>query len=238
MRVDNIYLYHDKRTAKTAAKREIALLSHAYTKAVEWGYIDKHPFKGEVVLKNNKPRDRYIEDWEIIECLSLDSAYNWDKTHVIQSYIKLKLLTGLRKTDLLSQHVKDIDDKGLMVTTSKTGKKIIFEWTEELGKAVEHAKSCRPVDISPFLFCNKRGKAYVNFDTGKTSGFDSIWQRFMKRVLLETKVKEKFTEHDLRAKVGSDMESLERAQQILTHSCVKTTNRVYRRKAEIIKPTK
>jgi hypothetical protein len=27
---------------KIAAHREIELLSHAYTKAVEWGYIDRH----------------------------------------------------------------------------------------------------------------------------------------------------------------------------------------------------
>jgi len=36
---------------KIAAHREVELLSHAFTKAVEWGCIDRHPFKGEVRLK-------------------------------------------------------------------------------------------------------------------------------------------------------------------------------------------
>jgi hypothetical protein len=37
-----------------------------------------------------------------------------------------------------------------------------------------------------------------------------MWQRFMARLLKETKIIERFTEHDLRGKVGSDAESLER----------------------------
>ena len=68
-----IYQYVDKRSIKrlnehgrlvggrVAALREIELLSHAFTKAVEWGYIARHPFKGEVRLKGSKPRDRYVE---------------------------------------------------------------------------------------------------------------------------------------------------------------------------------
>lgn len=47
------------------AKKEIALLSHAFTKAVEWGYVRTHPFKGQVRIQGSKPRERYIEDWEI-----------------------------------------------------------------------------------------------------------------------------------------------------------------------------
>jgi integrase len=59
-----------------------------------------------------------------------------------------------------------------------------------------------------------------------------MWQRFMDRVLAETKVRERFTEHDLRAKVGSDAVSLERARALLQHADSRTTERVYRRKPE------
>jgi hypothetical protein len=58
----HIYQYVDKRVAKVSAHREMALLSHAFTKAVEWGCIDRHPFKGEVRLGGEKPRTRYIEE--------------------------------------------------------------------------------------------------------------------------------------------------------------------------------
>ena len=39
-----------------------------------------------------------------------------------------------------------------------------------------------------------------------------MWGRFIDRVLAETKVTKRFTEHDLRAKAGSDAESLEKAR--------------------------
>lgn len=79
---------------------------------------------------------------------------------------------------------------------------------DERRDAVERAKRVRPA-LSPFLFCGRTGKGYIDEETGECHGFDSIWSRFMDRVLKETKVAERFTAHDLRAKVGSDAESLE-----------------------------
>jgi integrase len=55
-------------------------------------------------------------------------------------------------------------------------------------------------------------------------------------LLAETKITQRFTEHDLRGKVGSDAESLERARQLLGHADSKITERVYRRKPELIRP--
>jgi integrase len=63
-----------------------------------------------------------------------------------------------------------------------------------------------------------------------------MWQRFMTRLLKDTKITERFTEHDLRGKAGSDAETLERAQQLLGHADAKITKRVYRRKPEIVRP--
>jgi integrase len=58
----------------------------------------------------------------------------------------------------------------------------------------------------------------------------------MDRVLDETKVKERFTEHDIRAKAASDAETLEHAQKLLAHADSKITDRVYRRKPEKVRP--
>ncbi len=63
-----------------------------------------------------------------------------------------------------------------------------------------------------------------------------MWQRFMSRQLEGTKIVERYTEHDLRGKVGSDAESLERARQLLGHADSKITEREYRRKPEIMRP--
>ena len=67
--------------------------------------------------------------------------------------------------------------------------------------------------------------------------FDSIWQRFMRNALIKTKLKERFTEHDLRAKVASDIES-KHARRLLGHSNIEITERIYRRKANKVKPLK
>ena len=56
--------------------------------------------------------------------------------------------------------------------------------------------------------------------------------------MAETKVKEHFTEHDLRAKVASDADSLEHAKDLLSHSDSGITAKIYRRKATIMKPLK
>jgi len=61
-----------------------------------------------------------------------------------------------------------------------------------------------------------------------------MWQRFMDRVLSETKVTERFTEHDLRAKAGSDEGSLEKARALLQHADSRTTLRIYRRRPEVM----
>ena len=222
----------------TAARREVATLSHAFTKAVEWGDIGRHPFKKEVRLEGEKPRTRYIEDWEIVECLSLSPMRKRGSVGAIQGYIRLKLLTGLRRGDLLRLRVADCGADGIKITTNKTGKSIVYQWSEELKAAVEMAKAARPVDVSPYIFCTNRGKCYLNEATGEAQGWGSMWQRFMERVLTETKVTERFTEHDLRAKVGSDAESDERARQLLAHADVAMTKRAYRRKAEVVKPAR
>jgi integrase len=47
---------------------------------------------------------------------------------------------------------------------------------------------------------------------------------------------DRFTEHDLRARCGSDAESLARTQQLLGHADSKITERVYRRKPEVVRP--
>ena len=235
----HVYQYVDRRSAKVAAHREVEVLSHAFTKAVQWGLLRAHPFKGEVRLEGEKPRTRYVEDWELLEVLALPSRRKKGSAGMIQAYLRLKLLTGLRQRDLLLLTVSDLKDDGVHVTPSKTagttGKRLIYEWTPELRAAVDAALAIRPA-LSPFLFCNRFGAGFVNEAKGDAHDWNNMWQKFMARVLKETAVKERFTEHDLRAKVGSDAESLERARQLLAHSDSRMTERVYRRKPERIKP--
>ena len=228
-----VYQYIDKRGAKTEGKREIALLSHAYTKAVQWGYMNIHPFKGQLRLEGSKPRNRQIEDWEIEEALT-------QANKMIAAYIPLKILTGLRKADLLTLRMNDLKEDGIHVTPRKTAnstnKKIIITWTPTLRAAVDNAEKARP-KITAYLFCTREGKPYFDDSKGSSSGFNSIWQRFMKKVIDNTNVKERFTEHDLRAKTTDNID-LEHAQKLLAHSNPATTKKIYMRKPVKVAPSK
>lgn len=51
-----------------------------------------------------------------------------------------------------------------------------------------------------------------------------------------TKVTDCFHEHDLRAKVASDSDTLEKASERMSHSSTEITKRVYRRKAAKVQP--
>lgn len=154
----------------------------------------------------------------------------------IQAYIRLKSLTGMSRGDLLHlQPQQNFREVGIHCqrhkTRRKTGKHTIYEWDDTrdpdtgelipgaLRKAVNMALAARTAERSQFLFCNRRGECYVNEEIGEARGWRSMWQRFMARVLKETKVMESFTEHDLRAKVASDAETLEHARALLARRC-------------------
>lgn len=236
----HIYEYVSKRGKLTSAHRETELLSHALTWAVQWGYIKTHPFKGQVRFERAlqpKRKQRYIEDSEILAALSVPSRRRRGSVRMMQAYIRLKLVTGLRQTDLLQLRASDGKADGIHVTPSKTegstGRSQIFVWTAERRDAWTAALAARPKDIAPHVFCTNQGEGYFNEATGRASGFSSVWQRFMTRVVKETGIP-KFAERDLRAKVGSDAETLERARRILGHADVRTTKQFYRRKAEVV----
>jgi integrase len=230
--------YHNIRAEKSpiSANRDIEVLSHSFSKAIEWGVMrnEAHPIRGLNIKKANNPRDRYVEDWEI-------NAFQTVVSPFLQAYVELKILTGLSKSDLLSLTLDDLQGDGIHYqrkkTTGRGAKRKIILWTVDLVDAVTNVKNLhRPIQ-SNHLFCTRNGESYLK-DDDTTSGFDSIWQRAMKKALDLEVIKERFTEHDLRAKAGSDVETLQHAQVLLDHTTQAMTDRVYRRKPVSVMPGK
>ena len=237
--------------AVTAAHRELEVLCHAFTWAVMWGDLARHPIEEQLRFEGAlapQARDRYVENWELKEALSLKPLRKKGSVRMCQAYIRIKLRTGLRQTDLLLLRVVDCNEVGINVMASKTANstrvKQTFTWLDEEGNdtglraAVDDALAARPIDIGPWLFCTDEGGCYIDADTRKAHSFESVWHRFMDRVLKETKVTERFAERDLRAKVGSDLETIEQAQRLLGHADSRVTKKHYRRKPQIIRPAK
>lgn len=221
----------------TQANRHMETLSHALTKAVEWGVIKTHPMiHGGFKKLHIDVQRRLPEHWEIDEALSVAPP-------LIRAYVGLKRLTGLRQTDLLRLKREDWQEDGLHVTPSKTqrssGKRLIFGRDADLEAAVEaclalqvNAPGSRPRVAGQYFFCTRKGQPYT------PDGFASIWQRWMKRALHETRLEQKFTERSIRTYVGSWSESDQDAADRLGHSSTSTTRKHYRERATVVRPLK
>ena len=228
------YQYREVRKASgsSAVNRDLEVLSHLFSKAIEWGLIgnDKHPIRGLQIKLPTPARDRYVTDDEVARFMEICGDF-------LRCYLGIKLMTGLAKSDILSITMQSIQSDGIHYTRRKTegrgAKPKIISMTPELAEAIATARKIRPSGISSiYLFATKDGQPYIKED-GKTSGFDSIWQRKMaKAVALGI---ERFTEHDLRAKVASDT-TLDHAQKLMGHTSPGITERVYRRAPEVVFP--
>lgn len=247
MRPQVIYQYRDhigRSRSKKQANLDLEVLSHCFTKAIEWGLTSDHPMTNKRVVKFSLPgRDRYVEDWELQEWASVANAF-------LVAYVVLKGATGLRQQDLLRLQKKDITNAELSSVSLKTGKKMRFPIYTQDGMPTtvrqaldvveahyaEQNSSRRHPIISPWLFHNRKGECYYDLEKRSASGFQSVWQRSMKKALEETQLAQRFTEHDLRAKVGSDLDTDLQASELLAHSSAQLTRKYYRRKGQTVTP--
>ena len=182
-----------------------------------------------------------MEDWEIVECLALESRQKKGSVHAIHAYMRLKLMTGLARGDLLRLTAGSLKEDGIHVqrhkTAGSTGKRTIYEWTPELRAAMEIARQAGQ-RYRRSCSATVRGKGTSMRRPANATAGTACGGRFMDRVLAETKVSDRFTEHDLRAKCASDADSLEHARALLSHADARTTEAIYRRKPERVKPLK
>jgi integrase len=195
------------------------LLKHIFTKAVEWGAIDANPARD--VRKFSIPRRRrYVTDSEFEAVYAVAQP-------MVRVAMRLAVLTGLRRGDILSLTRTHLTDEGIRVETAKTGKVLVIQWSDELLGVVEKAKKLPP-HVRQHLVANTRGKPYT------ADGFSTQWDRTMAKAL-KNGLTERFHFHDLRAKSASD-DDLQTASNRLGHGNVSTTERYYRRAPEKVRP--
>ena len=217
--------YRDRRaaTAPTAANRELELLCHVCTMAVEWGAMPFHPLAGLRKVPR-PPRQRYVTDAEYAAVYQLAAP-------MIRCAMDLALLTGLRRGDLLALERRHMTEDGLEVRTSKTGAALLFTWTPALRQVVDDALR-QPPQVRQHILCNGKGRPYTR------NGFDSVWQRLMDRATdpdLEGRI-ERFQFRDLRRKSATDEPDELVASQRLGHTSTAITARVYRVGAKPVRP--
>lgn len=240
LRVRHGRQYLDRRSQKSPVRaiHEAKFLKKVMRQAVEWGYLDFDPLR-DWRLPGIKSRDRYVTDGEVDALMDEANA-------PIRACSQLVLLTGLRQIDVLSLPEPDLDAPYLTVTPTKTKKKtgltLDIEMTPALRAALGEALACRPV-VSPHLFCARTGSPYVQ-DGMINGSWHSMVQRLKRKMRSQGKMSgERYTQHDLRAKVGTDIinsKGLAEAGRLLGHAeGSDVTQRVYNRtKRRVVTPTK
>ena len=194
-------LYNKIRADKgpASARMTAGTLKHVMTMAAEWGAISTNPLLG-MRFQGAKASQRFLTRSEISSILSISPANRTQ--HVGLAFVKLALLTGLRRGDLLSLKVSDCTDDGIVVTPNKTsgssGVHGLFEWTPELREAVDYALGIKPSRIgdAPLIVTNQ-GKSYLD-ENMKANGFDSVSRRFIDATIKQGLVSQRWTMKDLR----------------------------------------
>lgn len=205
------------------AFKALATLSHVFTWAAEWGVIERNPCFG-VQRPPQARRTRYPTDDEF-------TAVYERCTPMHQIAMDLALLTGLRREDILQLDRDSVTDEGLLVNTRKTGKSLLFSWSENLRSVVNRGWAIQP-KVRRHLVCNRAGKKYT------PDGFSTIWRRARGKAMESGKLREPYRFNDIRAKSASDDDNIDRASHRLGHTSRQTTERYYIRKPKKVDPLK
>lgn len=231
--------YRDARTAKVRANREIALLSHVFTIAREWGMTEKaNPCAG---VRRNKetPRDFYA-----------DSAV-WDAVYVqaaqeLKDAMQLAYLTGQRPADVLKITVNDLSDDFLIVSQGKTQKRLRISLRFE-GMDTKLSMFIKDLMERRILSGIRNSRLITNTGGLRMSAqmlrnrWDEARMKAVKQAIGDNNPElaastRQFQFRDIRPKAASEIE-LEHASRLLGHSKEEITRKVYRRKGEIVRPT-
>ena len=218
-----------KGSGEMQANRHMAALKHVFTKSIEWGLRDNHPMhEGSFkMFPEAKTQMKVPSLEEIQESIKPENC----KNPMIRAYVKLKLQTGLRRTDLLGLTKSHVTPDCLTVTLSKTqkktGKVLEFEMTPELRGVIVECNAILP--LSPYLFKTRKGVSYLKEDK-TANGFTSIWQRWQNKMPED----KQFAERSIRNYVGHQGDE-QGASEILGDS-IETTRKHYRSNVTKVKP--
>jgi len=233
--------YRDARTAKTRANREIALLSHVFTLAREWGYHDgANPCSG---VRRNKERPRTFyagnDVWSAVHALACQE---------LRDAMEMAYLTGQRPADALKVSLGDLTPDYLLIDQGKTEKKLRIRLHEDgqptgLGLFIEGLLERRKLAgiTSSTLITNSRGLRLSyrmlnnRWDEARSAAVANALEAGDKPLAERIKG---LVFSDIRPKAASEIDDLGDASKLLGHTKEAITKKVYRRVGEVVKPTR
>jgi integrase len=215
----HIVSFLDVPVGRIARNRCVMVLSLVFHKSISrWCISDSltNPCVG-IERWPEKPRDRYVGDLELARFRAICSE-------PLQIMIDLATLTGQRQGDLLDLKWSMVHADFIEFTQSKTNRHLGVRLTSALAAVLKQAKAMRP--SGEYVVRNQFGDRYTSF------GFRAMWGRHMRKWVRMGN--EPFTNHDLRAKSGSDSSTLQAAYERLGHADISITRRCYERSIRMV----
>ena len=194
--------------------RMLSLISHIYTKAIEWEYIEVNPAQG-VRKKKEEKRSRYLSKEEINRLLAVLDSFPYKN---VSQALKIILFTGSRRGEVL----------GATWNQFNFEKKI---WIKPLQKTKQRRTEYIPINdetLAVLMEMKKTRNGLFLFPSDSKEGhmldFKSSWKNICKLAKLED-----VRVHDLRHTYASLLVnngiSLSVIGRLLGHSNVSTTAR-------------
>lgn len=227
-----------EKLSPVSANRELALFSHAWNFAREWGYTSKtNPCLG--IRKNKEMGRNFYADDEV-----WGSVYTLAPME-LQDAMDLAYLTGQRVADVLKFSFNDISDDALALKQGKTGKLLQIALKSDLGEKTGLGHLIERLRAYPI----KRSSLLTTVD-GKKLTKGMLRLRFNKAREEAIQQAKKNQQHDLaqrialfqfrdsRPKAASEIKDIGDASKLLGHSDKQITKTVYRRVGERVNPTR
>ncbi len=140
---------------ESTVNRELAVLSHFFTKAVEWKWLNNRPVAIKK-FKESEPRITYLTLEQIDRLLKETKQ---DQNSHIYPFMVTGLETGMRLTEILSirlEHI-DLERRVIFIPLAKAGSRL-QPMTDFLSQELEpYVKRAAPDQI--WLFPSKRSKS-------------------------------------------------------------------------------
>lgn len=232
----HIAQYRDARTAKTRGNREMALLSHIYNTAIEWGLADKNPVTG--VRKNKESKRRYYATDEVFFAIYKKAD------QCLKNAMLLAYLIGQRPSDVLKIKKVDISNDYLFLDQGKTEQRLRIKLNNNndqrngLGTLIDELLVNNQ---TPYLITNNGKRVSlrtINDKLNNVKGKLSLEAEQQGNTAFAEQVKS-FLFKDIRPKSASDISdriSITEASKLLGHTNEQITHMVYDRIGKTVEP--
>jgi integrase len=137
-----------------SVNRDMAILGHMLSKAVEWGLLETSPFKKgkRLMFKENNQRLRFLSDAEIEALLAVCPDH-------LKPVVEVAILTGMRRGELLSLKWEQIRNELIYLTETKSGKARQIPINDRLAMVFKEIRKENQLK-SAYVFCDSQGRRF------------------------------------------------------------------------------